>query len=293
MSTNKLSFDLPLAAPITQTIVPVVSNPTGIIYGYYIIAATTFDGSERELALDPVPVPITTVSLPTFGRIHGGKELIGGLTGSAVQQYMAVVYPDNELVSCHAGRQVQSAPWLAHDNFFSVSDSGYSHMFSQALYTFKDRLTLGNLITSLVYGMDSVNNPASNTNQPVPPVASNAEFSWYAQIQEDALLSECPYFDFNWVGLFQTSAKQTGNLATPITITNLDVPTGFKVFTVAHPTVIAGSDVTFDTLRVMITNPSLIDKDGPSVFQFAVSTNQGTTMVELQLTVVGVTEPAE
>lgn len=288
MSTNKLTFGLPLDAPIKQTILPIVSNPTGIIYGYYIIAATTFDGSERTQPMLPTPVPITTVSLPTYGRIHGGKALIGGLTGSPVQQYMAAVYSDDELVSCEPGRAVVSAPWLAYDNFVSVADAGYSQQFSHALYTFKDRLTLGNLIQSLVYGMAAVNSPVAD--QVPPPTASNAVFSWYTNINEAALLTECPYFDFNWVGLFQASSEQTGTLATPITITNVEIPAGFKVFTVAHPTVIAGSDVTFDTLRVLITNADLISKTDPSVFKFMVETNNGGVPVELTLTVVGITE---
>lgn len=180
-----------------------------------------------------------------------------------------------------------TVPWSGFSNFVDVSHTGYAHLWVSALNLTQDRLTLGALIQSLTLGMGSV---AANFDPepPVPPVVDNpdATMRWFANISESALVGECPYFDFNWVTLFQAKNQQYVNsrLVIPQTIKPTTVPEAFKVFLVGSPTVVTGTNVTYDTLRVLLVDPSKAPA-GDYEFEFDVSTDQGTTQVKLTLTV--------
>lgn len=178
-------------------------------------------------------------------------------------------------------------PWNGFANFIDVSHTGYAHFWISALNYTHDRLTLGALIQSLTLGMASV--PTSfDPEPPVPPNPENpdATMRWFANVSQSALVGACPYFDFNWVTLFQSKNQKYVNscLVIPQNIVPTTVPAGFKVFFVNGPTVVTGTQVTYDTLRVMLIDPDAAPA-GDYVFQFDVTTDQGSSPVTLTLTI--------
>lgn len=319
-------FGRPLVKPSKQTILVVMGAPSGSIFGYFSIAETTFDGTETSFTMPDGTVPIQSITHPSFQHptfntraaglpdgqdyLTGGRLNIARTNSPVVGQYMAAVWPDSELLKARtvhrygAGNPVQAGirggaqavpgagaltiPWNGFSNFVDVSMLGYAHYWVNALNTTEDRLTLGVLVQSLTLGMASV--PANfDPNTPIPPDPENpnATMRWYANVSQSALIGACPYFDFNWVNLFQSKNKQYRNSTTviPQSITPTTVPPGFKVFLVGtNPTVVVGTNVTYDTLRVMLIDPDAAPP-GDYEFAFTVSTDQGSAQVTLTLTV--------
>lgn len=181
----------------------------------------------------------------------------------------------------------RTIPWTGFTNFVDASHTGYAHLWVSALNLTQDRLTLGALIQSLTLGMAST--PTTFVPEPpVPPVVDNpdATMRWYANVQQSALVGECPFFDFNWVALFQSKNQRYVNscLVIPQRINVVTVPAGFKVFLVGAPTIVTGTNATYDTLRVLMVDPSVVPA-GDYVFEFEVVTDQGTEAVTLTLTI--------
>lgn len=291
MPTNRTAFGLSLEKPSSQTVLPVIGKPSGRLYGYFSIAKTTFNGDETSFTMPDGDVPVTTVTHPTFGTILSGRQNISRTALPVVGQYMAACWSDAELIRANRAHTypegVQYIPWSGFSNFIDISYTGYSHEWIQALNGYEDRLVLSALFSSLTKGMDATAQ-GYDPDPSVPPTPDNpnATMQWYANVTGTALVGECPYFDFNWVTLFQSKNQMYNNSTAviPQSITPTTVPAGFKVFLVNSPTVVPGTNVTYDTLRVMLLDAAQAPA-GTYVFEFDVTTDQGSAPVTLTVTI--------
>lgn len=282
---SKTVFGAELGKPSTQTILPVMGKPSARIYGFLLIPEETFDGTEVEYATADGNVPIETVTMSTYGVISGGRTGIGRVNALPVQQYVAAVWDDNDLVSAEGNRGTpKRCPWAGLTQFVSAQE-GFFHRYIQASNSnFVERLQLGTLIDSLVFGMNVAN--SGSVPGPTPPDGSDAAMTWTAKIGQATLVGECPYFDFNWVTLFQSKYKvdEGTNVPVPMRMSITSVPAGFKAFLVNRPTVIPGTNLTYDTVRIVAIGGSDITT-GDYEFEFLIETDQGSTPVTLTLTV--------
>jgi len=257
---NKIG--LPLEAPSTQTILPVICGGNGNIRGWLSIASTTFNGTETEYTTSDGPIPVSSVTLPT--------KLDNGL-GYRVPQYMAAYFPDTE----------QSAqPWLGYSAFIDINESQYAARWVNATEG-GSRLILnrGPLVTNLTVSMDT----DAGTIPPLPPGpnVSNGTLRWAAAMTMNDLQQECGFIDFNWVQLFQA---QSQNQPLRIEIVSNPVSGEFKTTIVPFPTVQMTGGVEFNTLRIIKLKPVT---PGSYVFNYNVvdQANQKTPVV-FTLTVV-------
>lgn len=277
---SKTSFGLPLSKPSVQTVLPVMGKPSAQIYGFLLIPEETFDGTESYYATADGNVPVETVTLPIHNVISGGRPNIGRVD-TQVTQYMAAVWDDNELVSAVNRGQTLNAPWAGLTQFLST-ETGFYHRYIQASNSnFVERLQLGTLIDGLVFGMDS--NAATPT--PNPPTGDDATLNWTAKVGQASLVGECPYFDFAWTTLFDSHSKvDSTNTPIPQRLEVVTVPDGFKAFLVNRPTVVTGSNLTFDTVRIVVVDASNLTSTDYQ-FEFLIVTDQGSVPVTLTLTV--------
>lgn len=252
---NKLG--LPLSAPSTQTILPVVTD-NGNIQGFFTISETTFTGAETTFALAEGSVAIKSVTLPE--KVSDGR-------GYGVRQYMAAVYATPRL-----------REWLGYSAFVNTNDTGYGvrHVMpTQGWFTYYNR---GVLVTNLLVGMDAtVTVPESN----VPPDASNGTIRWVASMSAASSQMKCGFFDFPWVDLFKVKSDRT---AVRIEIVSNPAGGEFKSTLVPNPTITPLGGVEFNTVRIIRLKDVAA---GAYVFTYKVvdDKNQSTTCT-LTLTVV-------
>jgi hypothetical protein len=259
-TSNQLG--LPLSQPSKQTILPVVCGGNGNLQGFFAINATTFTGTETSFALLEGSVAITSVTLPQ--KVDNGS-------GFGVGQYMAVVYPDDE---------VRERPWLGYSAFVATDDVGYLGAHHQLpTQGWGTRYYLGTLVTNLEVNMAAdVSSPPTTA----PPVVTSGTLRWAASVKVADLEAQCPFIDFNWVDLFKAGTTNVD----PLRIDVVSNPPGgfFKSTLVPYTSVAPLGGVQFNTIRIIrLGAPPPADY----TFNYVVtdSLNQ-TTNVALTLTVV-------
>lgn len=277
-NNNKLG--LPLDAPSTQTILPVMIGNNGktdsqgnlvqsegnaIVIGWIPIASTTFNGTETTFATSDGPIPITSVTLPLLNR----QGNIDG--GSRVHQFMAAVFPTYPLIE---------RPWLGFSDFISANESQYAMQWFMPTQGQGYHLNKGPLITDLTIRM----NADAGTAPPVPPGpdVTPATLYWACSLTMNDLEAKCGFIDFNWVNLFE--AQESFNEPMRIEVVS-NPPTGeFKTTIVPYPVVTPTGGVEFNTLRII----KLKDvAPGNYVFNYKVWDTHGqSTPVVLTLTVI-------
>lgn len=277
---SKIQFGLPLETPSKQTVLPAITSK-GMLMGFYPIANTTFDGTEETFALSDYTVPITTVTLPP--RVQDG---VGSGHGSRVAQYMAAQWPEKI-----EGQQ----PWIGSASWISPNNTGYFSWWSLPTEAIMKHFGRGLLINSLLVRMDV--STTTTPGAPTPPDASDGALKWIVSLDEVSLDTNCPFFDFNWPALFQTSFvsddTQQGDAVLPLRIDTVSNPpdSTFKaviVQTLGGQQAVAGGGVIYNTIRVM----KLADRvaAGDYIFTFSISYVkdgvQLATPVTLTLTVV-------
>lgn len=254
-------YGLPLAAPSKQSILPIICGGNGSLQGFFTINTTTFTGSETSFALAEGSVAIKTVTLPS--KVNDGRNY-------GVEQYMAVVYSDDELLK---------RPWIGYSSWVNTNDTGYFLSYSMPTQGWMTRYGRGILITNLLVNMAAdTMTPPSNT----PPSASNAAIRWVASMEENSSQMDCGFFDFNWVQLF---VAQSPNID-PLSIEIISNPVGgaFKSTLVPNPTVAPLGGVQFNTVRIIRLTTAA---PGAYVFTYKVhDTKGGTTNCTLTLTLV-------
>jgi len=251
----------PLATPSTQTMLPIICGGNGNLKGYFTIAKTTFTGEETSFMLAEGPVDITTVTLPD-------KVLFNNI---GVQQYMAAVFPDDEVLQ---------VPWGGYSSWINNNNTGYKLSYVMATTGWLTRLNQGTLITNLL-----VNMAADATVVPgnVPPAVSNAAIRWVASMNvNESQLSSCGFFDFLWTDLFATSSPSVD----PLSISVVSNPPGgqFKSTLVPYPVITPLGGPQFNTVRIIKLQPAVA---GTYTFNYVVTDTQNRqTPVSLVLTLV-------
>lgn len=257
---NKIG--LPLTAPSTQTILPIISAGNGMVEGFLTIAKTTFAGTETTFMTSNGPIAITTVTLPR--KVDDGS-------GYGVNQYMAAVYDD-----------VESAkrPWLGYSAFVNTNDTGYlnkHYMPTQGQIT---RHYRGILVTNLLVNMAE---ESMTPDVPVPPVATPGTIRWVASMQLNSAQMECGFFDFNWVDLFKAKASAA---SVPMRLDVVNNPAGgqFKSTLVGNPIILPEGGTMFNTVRIIKLHDA---PAGDYVFTYTVTDTNGlSTTCTLTLTLV-------
>lgn len=274
-----LEFGVAFDAPVTQTILPIVIKPTGMMAGFYFIPSTAFTGNETTFALANGSVPVDTVQHPY--TVDDGS---GFYKNSA--KFMAAVWDVD---------QESKAPWQGHTEWVDTNNTGMFSRWSMPVQAVRNIVSEGALFESFRVRMNIV--AAQPTPpQPLPPDGDNATMSWVSVGEYDTLAQDCAFFDVNWFELFQTTYKQTYILAdgttarVPIRITPLTVPPEFKVMVVkaAGTNVIAQGGEVYDTLRFIRTGSLNIAAGGTANYNFTfeiVDDFNQTTSVSLTLTV--------
>jgi hypothetical protein len=222
---------LPLTAPSKQTIVPAMYQ-SGRMIGFYSIALRTFTGAETTLTLtDNVVVPIKSVTIDKDPTKPGQP-----------QQYMAAVFPD--------GTPNLLRPWASQD--LREPSEGYLRMYSMPTETWMLRSQMSILQVALTQGMAGT--VAAPTTPTAPTVTTPATLQWAASVSYEALLGDCPFFDFNWVTLFKASSSTE---AIRIVVTSNPGPTAghtnapMVAQIIGIPTAVGQGVVRFDTIRIM------------------------------------------
>lgn len=260
-TNNKLGQ--PLVAPSAQTILPIINGGNGNIVGFYPIALTTFNGTERKFTLSQGDVPITSITLPR--GIDDGS-------GYGVGQYMAAVFD--------APLDKHDMPWLGYSEFVSINDIGYGMTWYQPVVGRGWVLQKGTLLAALSLGMDQ---SPSAPDVPQPPTAVNGVLRWAGRLNLSSSEYECAFFDFNWVALFQA---KTSNANLPKRLEVLSNPPGgeFKSTLVPYPSATPLGMLEFNTVRILRLKNAVA---GDYVFNYrVVDHNNLSVTCELTLTVV-------
>lgn len=261
MSANQ--YGLALAAPSKQTVLPIVM-PSGKVYGFFPIAETTFTGTETTFALTQGAVPITTVTLPP-------KNVTNVYDEQRVQQFMAAQWPAHT-------EGVQ--PWRGYEELVAAdvpNTIGYYSWWSMPVTMWFKHFGRGVFLDSLKFSMsDFVYAPPSST----PPVVTTPQvLTWATTLNAQAFATTCPYFDFNWVALFQAQFQmdptQEGAGVIPLSITTTGNPAGgyFKSSVLqgqGGQVIYPGGGAVFNTIRILrLQDPPA----GSYTFNFNVSAN--------------------
>lgn len=267
---------LPLEAPSTQTIIPVLvgnrNGPkddegnrlmtNGEIVGWFSIPSTEFDGTEREFTMPEGLLPINSVTLP---------PLVQGTGTYRVQQYMAAVFNDLD-------QRVK--PWLGFAGFIDTRESQYAMQWLMPVNGQGYRFNRGPLVSDLTVRMDL---DAGGGIPPVaPPVVVPGKLNWAVAVTMANMAPDCGFFDFNWVDLFK--AQTAGYEPLKIEIISNPASGEFKTTVVPFPSVLPQGSIEFNTLRVIKLQPV-----APGNFEFnyaIVDTHGGRTPVTFTLTVV-------
>lgn len=266
---------LPLAQPSTQTILPVIvgnrNGPVdadgnqemtnGMILGWFSIASTIFDGTEREFAMPEGLLPITTVTLP---------NLIAGTDQQRVPQYMAAVFNDVD---------AKVRPWLGFADFIDTRESQYALQWFMPTMGQGYRFNRGPLVKNLTVGMSA--DAGGGSPSVAPPTAAAGKLSWTVALTMADMAPDCGFFDFNWVELFK--AQTVGYEPLKIEIVSNPASGEFKTTLVPFPTVLPQGSVEFNTLRIIKLKPIAA---GDYEFQYRIKdTHGGSTSVTFTLTV--------
>jgi len=243
-------YGLALAAPSTQTLIPAM-NASGLMYGFYPIASTVFDGTESSLTLPDCTVPLTTVTVDS---------------GAAVKQYMAAVWP--------LGIANGYAPW-ASSSLVAPGDGAY-RWFSMPTESWFLHFGLGTLATALTIGMSQVvTSPAAPS---APTVTTPVAYVYNGSISYAAITGDCAFFDFNWVLAFTQTQDQV-----PLRITPVTSPAGLLAKVIGVPTATANG-VMYDSIRILRLNPAITP--GVYVFTSSITNLSGlSSTVTLNLTI--------
>ena len=251
-------YNIPLETPSLQTVLPVLTQD-GLIHGFYPITQTTFDGTETEYTLpDNVVVPLMVVTVDKDPNAR------------ALSQFVAAVFP--------AGLPFNYQPWSSA----SLIDGGYGNYSWYTLPTqgWIHHFGKGVMINAIQSNLNT-DSPTSNTEP--PPEAVDGALTWTASVAYASIASDCAFFDFNWMTLFEVKSGLK-----PVRITVLQNPAGspapFKATVVGVPTA-SENGVIFNTIRIMklASNIGL----GVYTFQFRVVDVSGqTTDVDLALTIL-------
>lgn len=276
MSSNGIQFGLPFVAPVTQSILPIVTA-NGAVMGFYPITSTAFTGTETTYELTEGPVPLTTVT-----RQQGVQDGVGASgTNYGIPQFMAAQWPSNT---------DGIAPWIGYSEWVGPNSTGYYRWWSLPTEAIILHFGRGVLMDSLLI---NINKYPSVPGTVEPPVGSNGALRWACSVDPVSISQECAFFDFQWMDLFQASltADQQG-LVFPQFITTVSNPVGgvFKASVVqgyggGQP--VAGGAIVFSTIRILKLGDAV---PGTYDFQFLItSLTNGlveTTPVTLVLTVV-------
>lgn len=272
-TSNK--FGEPLKAPSKQTILPIIEYPNGRLHGFYPIATTTFDGTEREFTLAEGPVAINTVTLPQ-------RAQDGSADNYRVPQYMAAVF---------TYEQCRDRWYAGHVAFIDVNSTGYYSRYVMPTQGFYEYFGRGTLLGNLAVNMAAI--PVTPPDAPTPPPGEDANLTlyWGATMNISSTQLDCAFFDFNWVELFNTTFSTYNpntTIVEPLTLEVVSNPAG-GVFKAALVTglggqaYLPGGGVQFNTVRIVRLNDAV---PGDYVFQFLIKdTRGGSTPVSLTLTI--------
>jgi hypothetical protein len=256
-------YGLPLTAPSVQTLIPAM-NDAGMVFGFYEIAETTFEGDETSFALpNGTVLPLKSVQI---------EELLS-IRNARVFEYMAAVWP--------AGMYTQEKPW-DDEALIRVGELRNYRAYIMATHTWKTRENLGTYLTGLKNGLNTAFTPPQATT---PPDAEDGSMNWSASASYEALFGDCAYFDFNWMTLFKT---KSGN-KDPLRINVLAQPeleagkVPMRASIIGRPIATAAGPV-YDTVRI-----TKLQELTPKAYVFSfevVDTANNKTPVTLTLTVV-------
>lgn len=280
MSSNQ--YGLPLTAPSTQTLLPIVM-PSGRIYGFFPITSTTFAGTETTFALTEGAIPITTVTLPPKVQSNTYD------TQGRIQQYMAAQWPaDVE----------QQEPWIGYSELVSVThpnDIGYYSWYSMPVTSWFQHFGRGSLWSSLLFNLSKYVYVPPSTGT-APEVTTPQTARWACTVNAQAFATECSFIDFNWIDLFkaqlQSDPSEQGWSVLPLSLSVTSNPTGgyFKASLLqaqGAQVIYPGGGVTTNTVRILrLQDPPA----GTYTFDFEISANVNGNVVfspaVLNLTVV-------
>lgn len=275
MSSNTAQFGLPLVKDVKQTILPVIENcgSTALVLGFFPISATTFDGTETTFTLSSGTVDIESYTVAeTTDQGHG-------LDG--VSQYMAMVL---------SYRQAKDNIITGYVDFVSAGNDGYYSSWAMPSRDWVHRYNAGTLLQSLRVGMASTT--YTSPSAPDAPEGSDATLKWAASVDLTTNGSQCAFFDFNWINLFQTSMKTDGTNGAliPLSIATKTNPSGgyFKAAYIASkPVIIPGGAPLFNTIRIIRLKQDVPAGDYGFVFTISYTKDsiQVSTDVTLTLTV--------
>jgi hypothetical protein len=261
-------YGLPLTTPSRQTILPALTQD-GHVRGWYPITARTFTGSETSFTLSDsgnggagTVVPLMTVTQDS---------------GRGLPQYMAAVWP--------SGLAANYQPWGS--TLLQKPDVGYYHWYSMATESWFEHFGGGALIDGLLGG--TLNLAVSAASNPsAPTVTTPLALTWQASIEYAMLNGDCPFFDFNWITLFNA---KSATAAQRIVVTSNPAPVApdplpyLVASVIGVPTINTAGATIYDTIRIMKLGDEV--PAGSYAFGFTVYDELGqTTTVTLNLTVV-------
>lgn len=279
MSSNQ--YGLPLTKPSKQLLLPIVLT-SGRVAGFFPIAETTFAGTETTFALSQGSVPITTVTLAPKVSSNVYDE-------NRVQQYMAAQWPE-DLDGVF--------PWRGYEELVSAdipNTIGYYSWWSMPVTMWFHHFGRGSYLSAMKFNLDKyVTAPPS---PPGPPdVTTPQTLEWATTMNLQAFTTDCAFFDFNWVALFDAQfvpdPQQQGSGVVPLSIQTVSNPVGgyFKASVVTAQgaqTIVPGGGVQFNSIRILrLQDPPA----GTYTFTFLITQNVNgaitTSNAVLNLTVV-------
>lgn len=301
-SRNTFGIKFPTGVTVKQTILPVMTVFNRIV-GFFPIASTTFDGTERTYALASGTIPITSVALPA-------KNETSYLDENRQELFMVAFWPEGtgELSTTtnpntlpwrrdpdDAGKQLTTfrdlEPWLGYPEFVDGGRPkaiGYYTWWSMPAVLWKNYFGRGVYLDALVNDMDEP--IVARDPTPNPPVTTPQTLRWACTANKESFQLDCAWYDFNWITQFKTAypsdSEQIGNGLVPMSIEIATNPPGgfFKAVVVQSvQTIIAGGAPVFDTVRIL----RLADPDaGDYTFTFNIkaSINGSTVSIPATLT---------
>jgi hypothetical protein len=249
-------YDLPLAQPSKQSIIPAI-HKDGRVIGFYLIASTLFTGTETEhTTSDGVVVPLKVVTIDANQHLR------------TVNQYVAAVFEETQSIQVVPNQYVvqrKPEPW--HSTDLILGDATAYRWYTQASHTWFTHFGDGTFIGALRNNLDfTVDAPVP----PAPPEAEDGEMEWRASIDYLGLFGDCAFFDFNWMTLFKTKVQKE-----PLRIVVVENPAPIPPSTrpplaakiIGRP-MLTANGVIYDSIRILRLGDSV--DAGEYVFKFQI-----------------------
>ena len=272
----KTEFGLPLVAPVTQTLLPVVVMRTSVadVVGFVPVASTEYTQGEFSTVL---------LGDPSLGE---AEYTIGSVTIPQKDQneHSHLCPPKQFVAVLFAPEEASKRPWLGINNFYSASTSGFSSYWNApSSNRARANWTFGPLVGSLVINAAQYTTVIEDS-VPTPGV-DDGVLSWTASVDRGANHA-CSTLEFDWLTVFnaEVTAGKLPMDAVPLVLQVVSTPEEFSAKLNPNPVIVPKFGKVYNSVRITRERQEI--EAGDYTFEFLIhhNTKNGTASKSVELT---------